>query len=99
MSITLLTEDLPADIVISPEARRDFNGQWPLWFYILKEAEVETGGVHLGPVGGRLVAEVLIGLLAGDSLSYLSVNPTWKPTLPSRTPGTFTLTDLINFGQ
>ena len=98
MGITPLAEDLLADIRISRKARRHFYGRWPLWFYILKEAEVETGGAHLGPVGGRIVAEVLIGLLAGDPLSYLSVNPTWKPTLPSRTPGTFTLTDLINFG-
>jgi len=44
------------------------------------------------------VAEVLIGLLDGDPLSYLSVNPTWTPTLPGASPNTFTLTDIINTG-
>ncbi len=69
----------------------------PLWFYVLKEAEIQTGSAHLGSVGGRIVAEVLIGLLAGDPLSYLSVQPNWKPTLPSQVDGSFTLSDLINF--
>ena len=68
----------------------------PLWFYVLKEAEVEAGGEHLGPVGGRIVAEVLIGLLAGDPLSFLSVEPRWTPTFgPDK--GSFTLTDLVTF--
>ena len=49
---------------------------------------------HLGPVGGRIVAEVLIGLLAGDPLSYLGVQPNWTPTLGGG--GKFTLSDLVN---
>ncbi|TIC85771.1 peroxidase [Nocardioides sp. GY 10127] len=68
----------------------------PLWFYCLKEADVLTGGTQLGPVGGRIVAEVLVGLLAGDPTSYLNVEPTWTPTLPGRRSGQFTLSDLAN---
>jgi hypothetical protein len=80
--------------------RSDLSNRAPLWFYILKEADVEADGAHLGPVGGRIVAEVLIGLLAGDPLSYLSVDPTWKPFLADadNRQGEFTLTDLVNFG-
>ena len=79
-------------------AREDLRGRWPLWFYVLAEAAVGTDGAHLGPVGGRIVAEVLIGLLAADPLSYLSVDPMWKPSLPAQGPeGTFTLSDLVNF--
>ena len=52
----------------------------PLWFYILREAEVEAGGRHLGPVGGRIVGEVLYGLIEGDSQSYLAQDPEWTPT-------------------
>ena len=37
-----------------------FDGRAPLWYYILKEAEVD-GGERLGPVGGRIVAEVCSG--------------------------------------
>jgi hypothetical protein len=31
----------------------------PLWFYVIREAEVLGGGTHLGPIGGRLVMETL----------------------------------------
>jgi hypothetical protein len=77
--------------------RDDLAGRAPLWFYILREAEVKAEKAHLGPVGGRIVAEVLIGLLSGDPLSFLGVRPDWKPTLPSATPGEFTLSDLVRF--
>jgi hypothetical protein len=68
----------------------------PLWYYILKEAQVRSGGERLGPVGARIVAEVFIGLVAGDNSSYLS-QPNWKPTMPAKVPGTFKMTDLLQF--
>lgn len=74
---------------------QDFVDSAPLWFYILKEAEV-AGGDTLGPVGGRLVAEVLLGLLKGDSFSFVNVEPNWAPMLGT-TPGVFTMADLVNF--
>ena len=92
-------EGLLDNLGLRRETREDLRGQWPLWFYVLKEAEVLADGEHLGPVGGRIVAEVLIGLLDEDPLSFLSVNPTWKPSLPGATPGKFTLTDLVNFAS
>ena len=51
-----------------------------------------------GPVGGRIVAEVLVGLLQKDPNSYLSLNPSWKPA-PPVTPvrGRFTMADLLKF--
>jgi hypothetical protein len=67
----------------------------PLWFYVLKEAEV-SGGAQLGPVGGRIVAEVLLGLLAGDSFSFINVEPKWEPTLGA-TAGQFTMKALVDF--
>ncbi|MGE3976796.1 MAG: heme peroxidase family protein [Nitrospira sp.] len=69
----------------------------PLWYYILKEAEVFENGLQLGPVGGRIVGEVFIGLLKADKDSYLTVNKNWKPTLPSAKSGEFEITDLLNF--
>jgi len=68
----------------------------PLWYYILKEAQVRSAGERLGPVGATIVAEVFVGLVAGDKKSYLS-QPKWKPTLPAKQPGTFTMTDLLQF--
>ncbi|MEM8534854.1 MAG: peroxidase family protein [Chloroflexota bacterium] len=72
-------------------------GRAPLWFYILKEAEVQNEGTHLGAVGGRIVAEVLLGLLQGDFKSYLSHDPLWKPFLPRTDHETFTMADLLIF--
>jgi Animal haem peroxidase len=71
-----------------------FVGHAPLWYYILREAKIRCDGRRLGPVGGRIVAEVLIGLLNGDPLSYLRVEPGWKPTLAT-TNGDFAMPDLI----
>jgi hypothetical protein len=50
----------------------------PLWFYILKESEL-LGGKKLGPVGGRIVAEVILGLMALDRTSYFTANPSFSP--------------------
>jgi hypothetical protein len=70
----------------------------PLWYYILKEAEQRGKGERLGPVGARLVAEVFVGLVHGDRESYLWLKgKDWKPTLPSKVPGTFTMADLLRF--
>lgn len=53
------------------------TGRTPLWYYVLKEAEVLTGGNSLGPVGSRLVAETVIGLVRHDPESYLNGVPAW----------------------
>jgi hypothetical protein len=60
---------------------RPFGDSTPLWYYILAEAKATTGGLHLGPVGGQIVAETLIGLLRADPTSYLSVYPRFTPFL------------------
>jgi Animal haem peroxidase len=72
----------------------------PLWYYILREAEVLGDAHHLGPVGGRIVAEVFVGLLWGDPLSYLQVAPGWRPEpdLADR-HGTFGMPQLIRFAR
>jgi hypothetical protein len=49
-----------------------------LWFYLLKEAEL-LGGKKLGPVGGRIVAEVILGLLGLGQTSYFNANPSFTP--------------------
>ena len=68
----------------------------PLWYYVLKEAEVMEQGLQLGPVGARLVAEVFVGLLRSDSASFLNAEEPFVPTFGA-TPGTFTMVDLLNF--
>jgi hypothetical protein len=76
----------------------------PLFYYMLKEAAVvpdsdigkNTGGFHLGPVGGRIVAEVVTGLLQSDPSSYLVQEPGWVPTL-QRPGAAFRMTDFLTF--
>jgi Animal haem peroxidase len=102
--------DLPAleeaDLGLDPPEldglREQLRESTPLWYYILCEA-AKPGecdgqpmpGAHLGPVGGRIVAEVLVGLLVGDPTSYLSKEPDWTPTLGE--DDDFTMADLIGF--
>ncbi len=62
----------------------------PLWYYVLKEAELVEDGLRLGPVGGRLVGEVVVGLLQSDPAGYIAYDSDWRPTLPSRSKGSST---------
>jgi hypothetical protein len=55
-----------------------FVERTPLWFYVLRESEVRTGGDALGPVGSRIVAETIIGQIRRDPRSYLNQN-SWTP--------------------
>jgi hypothetical protein len=73
----------------------ELESDTPLWYYVLKEAEVKGDG-RLGEVGATIVAEVLIGLLYADPLSFLRVEPGWRPSLPYK-GRTFDMTSLISF--
>jgi hypothetical protein len=66
----------------------------PLWFYILAEA-AHGGGNRLGPVGSRVVAEVIIGLIRMNNKTFPNI-PGWPSALPISSPVDTTLTDLLN---
>jgi hypothetical protein len=88
--------------VLDPEdvglVHHGWHGETPLWFYILREADAVGGGDRLGPVGGRIVAEVLVGLLEADPESFAAVDPGWKPTLPAAGRD-YGLADLLTIGD
>jgi hypothetical protein len=65
----------------------------PLWFYILREAELNNG--RLKGVGARIVAETFHRAIEGSRFSILRT-PTFQPTL-GRDAATFEMTDLIFF--
>ncbi|HEY0604094.1 MAG TPA: LysM peptidoglycan-binding domain-containing protein [Herpetosiphonaceae bacterium] len=76
--------------------RHGFDTRTPLWYYILKEAEVLHDGRHLGPVGSRLLAETLVGLIQASQISILSEgNRDWRPSLPARNPQHYSMVDLL----
>ncbi|MEA2262002.1 MAG: hypothetical protein QOJ51_4827 [Acidobacteriaceae bacterium] len=97
-----------------------FEDNAPLWFYVLAEAQHEwakaakckkgddnaKNSIHvkLGPMGGRIVTEVLVGLILGDQFSFLSQWPEWSPLMKqpsnfapftSDLKGKFGISDLI----
>jgi Animal haem peroxidase len=65
----------------------------PLWFYILREAEL-TGG-RLTGVGARIVAEVFHRAMEGSRHSILR-DPTWRPRFGPDSE-TFRMVDLLLF--
>jgi hypothetical protein len=73
-----------------------FEKSTPLWHYVLREAELRAGGLTLGEVGGRIVAEVLIGLIQSDPSSYLAQQPAWTPTLTAA-GSSFRMKDFLTF--
>jgi hypothetical protein len=54
-------------------------GETPLWYYILREADVRHAGNQLGAVGARIVGEVLVGLLDLDPSSVRRAPADWSP--------------------
>jgi hypothetical protein len=86
---------------LTPLTRADFDDlealtlrtRTPLWFYVLREAELQHDGERLGDVGGRIVAEVILGLIEGDRQSYLRQDPGWTPTYGQA--GSFRTSDLL----
>jgi hypothetical protein len=56
-----------------------FQTKTPLWYYVLKEAEVRANGNALGPVGSRIVAETIIGQIRQDPGSFLNAPGGWSP--------------------
>jgi hypothetical protein len=61
----------------------------PLFYYLLKEAEIIANGLILGPIGSYIVADVIQRSLEADPDGYMSVvGPQWELPFwqfPSRT--------------
>jgi hypothetical protein len=95
-------DPLPKD-KLAKLAQWGLDDNTPLWFYVLQEAESDASGERLGPVGGRIVAEVILGLIEGDRSSYLSQEPEWQPFLPTINPAHtnegFSMVDLLRFAD
>lgn len=97
-------EPLPADKLMGgmPEPLpSSFRDRTPLWYYILKEAEL-GGGNRLGPVGGGIVAATLVEIIRHSRYSILR-NPEWLPQFGRCSPETkshvFGMVDLLHFAD
>jgi len=85
-------DDIDKNPTLASLDEDNFTENAPLWYYVLAEAQFEWSKrakakgskgdeepLRLGTVGGRIVAETLIGLLWGDKHSYLRQAPNWTP--------------------
>jgi len=79
--------NIPNEVVKAQDALKAENGaivdireNTPLWYYILREAEV-ADGKQLTGVGAWIVAETFIGLLLNDPDSILNNDFTPQPGL------------------
>ncbi|MEA2587117.1 MAG: hypothetical protein QOH66_44 [Actinomycetota bacterium] len=105
------TFDDEKDQVLLSDVAPGFRDNAPLWAYVLSEAQVTSWAhlpanvdkatkdatpIRLGPVGGRIVAEVFAALLLGDRTSYLNAVHNFTPIPELTKAGTFGLAQLIN---
>ena len=93
-----LTSGLPsAEVTLLNSNGKVLLTKTPLWYYVLREAMVTRNGNQLGPLGARIVAETFVRMLKRDSDSFMNVPGGFTPSLPSSTPGTFTIADMLEF--
>ena len=96
------------ELKVEPHAKLldAFGEKTPLWFYVLREAKVKGNRGRLGRVGGRIVAETLIGLIRHSPYSILRrvkgkesewELSDWRPAYPRKPtePETFEMVDLL----
>ncbi len=76
---------------LTADERDTFARATPLWFYVLREAELNGG--RLTGVGGRIVAETFHRAMEGSRHSILR-EPDWRPTLGGAA-NRFTMMDLL----
>jgi hypothetical protein len=77
-----------------------FKNNAPLWYYVLAEAQQQFVNndtpIRLGPVAGRIVGEVLIGLMFANRNSFLRKDPFFKPHKELCSPsGEFRMAELL----
>jgi hypothetical protein len=98
VSRPIAEELLFAGLDLSDGALADLKGHTPLWFTSSRRPS-SLGTEDLDRLVAVFSPRCSLGLLDGDPLSFLGVDPTWVPTLPAAVAGDFTLADLINFAR
>lgn len=94
-------EELTEDELFPPGEMADLGGhlqtlkqRTPLWYYILREAELLGGGNHLGPLGSRVLVETMHAAIEASEVSILRIE-NWQADLPGAKSGRFTMPALI----
>lgn len=95
-SLMGLTPIAPAKLIKGlPASLKEIGTHTPLWYYILREAELNGG--KLTGVGGRIVAETFHRAMEGSVHSIVR-DPSFRPRALVTNPGDrFDMTDLLLF--
>jgi hypothetical protein len=96
LSPEALSADLPSEARRLFGEKGTFRYRTPLWFYMLREAQLVNCGNKLGPFASRLVMETVHACIAKSDMSVIGCRD-WKPELPRQNTERFTMTDLIRF--
>lgn len=101
LSETQLLDGVPASVAAALAHGR-FQNRTPLWYYVLREAQVQKGGNTLGAVGSRLVAETLVGLINHSPNSYVHQRHPWRVRqngikLPGRPDPVSSIAELLDY--
>lgn len=98
MAASKVADGLHKDLLNDPILR----GKTPLWYYVLREAEQEENNGRLGPVGSRIVAETLVGLIKKSPHSILN-DKEWLPkfgdAVKNSTTRKYRMIDLLDFAD
>ena len=80
------------------QGRKRIEKSTPLFFYIMREADLAGKGEHLGPVGSAILLEVFLGILSNCKTSFLNPSSKFKldqciaPNAPN-----FELADIVRY--
>jgi hypothetical protein len=94
-SAEMVAERLGRKLHGAAKRPREATGGWPLFHYVLAEAETQGKGQRLGTIGSTIVCETIFWLLQHDAGSFFHAQ--FKPELPGLN-GTFGLVDLLRIG-
>jgi hypothetical protein len=81
---------------IKPKIDKKFVNETPMFFYLMREAEVLAGCQHLGPTASAILLEVFIGGLVHCGTSFLTVKG-FKPDECISSGGEFELADIVRY--
>lgn len=97
-SAEILNNSTTSESAILNSKGKKLLKETPLWYYILKEAQVKENGQRLGKVGSIILSETFTRILRNNPDSIL--NNTFTPDLPriaGKPAGDFDMADLLQF--
>lgn len=97
LNISNFKNKLTSGLSLNDDEAEELMKNSPLWLYTLMEAEICENGDRLGPVAGRLIAEVIIGIIEHSQNAILSSQSNPESLNINQNGLKFTITDLLEY--